>query len=195
MAARGHLDVRVLAGTLKGRVLRYPRDATLRPTMQRTKASVFESIREQIHDAVFIDLYAAAGGIGIEALSRGAGCVHFVESDRAALVSLRENLERCGVERQRGIVHSERVMDFLGRDVLRKIAPDIVYADPPYDADEIRLLLEFFNGIDYPLGALLVVEHRRGTVSLETFDKLACLRVKKFGESCVSYIVAGGNGS
>jgi len=195
MAARGHLDVRIIAGSLKGRVLRYPVDARLRPTMQRTKASVFESLGETIEDAVFVDLYAGSGGIGIEALSRGAGCVHFVESGREAVASLRENLERCGVEPQRGVIHAEKVMDFLAGGAFRKIASDIVYADPPYDAGEIRLLLEFFNGIDYPLGALLVVEHRRGTVSLETFDKLACLRVKKFGESCVSYIVAGGNGS
>jgi 16S rRNA (guanine966-N2)-methyltransferase len=195
MAARGHLDVRVIAGTLKGRVLRYPAGLTLRPTMQRTKASVFESLGDAVRDAIFVDLYAGAGGVGIEALSRGARSAHFVEDDRAALVSLRENLERCGVEPRRGVVHGERVMDFLAGPFLERIAPDIVYADPPYDADEIRLLLEFFNGIDYPLETLLVVEHRQGAVSLERFERLSVLRIKKFGESCVSYIVVRGKGS
>lgn len=195
MAQRGHLDVRVIAGSLKGRVLRYPADLTLRPTMQRTKASVFESLGEAIRDAVFIDLYAGAGGIGIEALSRGARCVHFVESHPAALASLRENLKRCGVEPRQGVVHAGKVMDFLAGRAFRGSAPDIVWADPPYDSDEARLLLEFFDGIDYPLNTLLVVEHRHGAVPLEPYERLSSLRVRRFGESAVSYIVVGGEGS
>jgi 16S rRNA G966 N2-methylase RsmD len=86
-------------------------------------------------------------------------------------------------------------MDFLRRGGLRRIDPDIIYADPPYDAAETRLLLEFFNGIDYPLKAVLVVEHRKDPVILDPFDRLASLRVKRFGQTCVNYIVVGGDGS
>jgi 16S rRNA (guanine966-N2)-methyltransferase len=195
MAARGHLDVRVIAGSFKGRVLRYPGDVRIRPTMQRTKASVFESLGEAIRDAVFVDLYAGAGGIGIEALSRGAGCVHFVEFHGAALACLQANLERCGAESERAVVHRAKVVDFLAGGAFRGIAPDIVWADPPYNADEIRLLLEFFDGIDYPLETLLVVEHRRGAAPLEKYERLSSVRVKRFGESCVSYIAVGGDGT
>ena len=195
MVPRGHLDVRVIAGSLKGRVLRYPADASIRPTMQRTKASVFESLGETIRNAVFVDLYAGAGGIGIEALSRGAGCVHFVEVHRAALASLEANLERCGADPARVVVHAGKVTDFLSSGTLRRIAPDIVYADPPYDAEETRLLLEFFDGIDYPLDTLLVIEHRRGAAPVEKYAKLSVVRVRRFGESCVSYIAVGGNGT
>jgi len=144
---------------------------------------------------VFVDLYAGAGGIGIEALSRGAGRVHFVEVHRAALASLEANLERCGADPERAVVHAGRVMDFLASGALRKIAPEIVYADPPYDSEETPLLLEFFDGIDYPLETLLVVEHRRGTAPVERYGTLSVVRVRRFGESCVSYIAVGGNGT
>lgn len=195
MPGRKHHEIRVLAGTLKGTVLRYPPGSEVRPTMQRTKTSVFDALGERVTDSVFVDLYAGAGGVGMEALSRGAASVHFVESDTEALRYLGENLTRCGADPLRAVVHPGAVIEFLRSGALREIRPDIVYADPPYDAGEIRLLLEFFNVIEYALEALLVIEHRRDAVSLDPFGGLSGVRLKRFGQSCVSYIALGGKGS
>jgi 16S rRNA (guanine966-N2)-methyltransferase len=194
MAAHRYLKTRVLAGMLKGRVLSYPDDRRLRPTMQRTRDSVFESLGGRVADAVFIDLYAAAGGVGIEALSRGAREVHFVENDRTALQCLRENLTACPIQPDSGIVHSQAVMDFLMSGGVRDIEPDIIFADPPYAADETRLLLEFFAGIDYPLKALLILEHHKDVGADELIENLGRIKFKKFGQSCLSYIdLTGGD--
>ena len=193
MGAKQRLETRVVAGALKGRVLTYPRDPSLRPTMQRTKTSVFDSLRHRIEDAVFVDLYAAAGGMGIEASSRGARRVHFVEANGEAVRCLRENLARCGIGPDRAVVHHTAVMEFLRSGALRAIDADITYADPPYDTEETRLLLEFFSSVEYPLKTLLLVEHRKDVVSIDVFDGLASLKTRSFGQSRVSYVVLKGD--
>ncbi len=187
MVAHRYLKTRVLAGTLKGRVLSYPDDRRLRPTMQRTKDSVFESLGNRVAGAVFVDLYAAAGGIGLEALSRGAAQVHFVENDRTALGCLGENLAACDIPAEGGIVHPGPVMDFLLSGGLRDTDPHIVFADPPYASGDTRLLLEFFAGIDYPVKALLILEHHKDAVDDKSVENLGRTKFKKFGQSCVSY--------
>ncbi len=195
MGGRKNLETRVVAGAFKGRRLVYPSDRALRPTMQRTKSSVFESIRGRLQDALFVDLFAGAGGMGIEALSRGARAAHFVENDALALRYLEMNLSRCGVASTRAVVHRVPVMEFLERGGLEAIRPNIVYADPPYEAEAARLLLEFFNSIKYPLETLLILEHRADLVSVEEFETLALLKARRLGQSCVSYVVKKGDGS
>jgi 16S rRNA (guanine966-N2)-methyltransferase len=195
MRGRKDLETRVSAGALKGRLLVYPRDRAIRPTMQRTKTSVFESIRGSLQDCVFVDLFAGAGGMGIEALSRGARVAHFVEFDALAARYLETNLSRCGLPAARAVVHRVPVMQFLERGGLEAIRPDIVYADPPYEQDAARLLLEFFNSIEYPLETLLILEHRADLVSVAEFGRLALLKARRLGQSCVSYVVKKGDGS
>ncbi|UCG52384.1 MAG: RsmD family RNA methyltransferase [Candidatus Latescibacterota bacterium] len=190
MARYKKRHVRVLSGRLKGKVLSYPDDRRLRPTMQRVKASVFESLGNLIAGTVFIDLYAASGGIGIEAISRGANFVHFVENDGRALECLAENLERCGIGSDRRVVHTMDVMGFLREGGLIEAGASVVYADPPYTTKDIPLLLEFFDGIDYAGETLLVLEHPKDAVSMESYDRLARKKIKKFGQSWVSLIVS-----
>jgi 16S rRNA (guanine966-N2)-methyltransferase len=144
---------------------------------------------------VFVDLYAAAGGIGIEALSRGAARVHFVENDADALRCLDENLERCRTDRDRAIVHRGAVMEFLRAGALRDIGPDLIWADPPYEAGETRLLLEFFAAVRYPLTALLLIEHRRDSVSADGWGGLEVLDARDFGQSRVTFVLLKGDGS
>lgn len=187
--ARGKRLVRVIAGELKGRLLEYPKQGPFRPTMQRTKSSVFESLGQSIRGAVFIDLYAAAGGIGIEALSRGARFVCFAESDRAALRCLERNLENCRVTGQRYRVHAGDVTAFL-EGPLAKLAPDIIYVDPPYEVTDFSVLLELLGTIVYPRPAVIVVEHPRGLVTTGV-PGLAQSRVRAFGQTTVTFFVAG----
>lgn len=194
MGAKQRLETRVVAGAFKGRVLVYPRDPSLRPTMQRTKTSVFDSLRHLVENAVFVDLYAAAGGIGIEALSRGARRVHFVEANGEAVRCLKENLAGCGIGPDRTAVHHASVMEFLRSGALRTIDPDVTYADPPYGTEETRLLLEFFSSVGYPLKTLLLVEHRRDVLSMDGYEGLTSVKTRDFGQSRVSYVVLKGDG-
>ncbi|MFQ5510577.1 MAG: 16S rRNA (guanine(966)-N(2))-methyltransferase RsmD [Candidatus Krumholzibacteriia bacterium] len=181
-------QVRVIAGDLGGRLLTYPAAASVRPTMQRTKESVFESLGGDLAGMVVIDLYAAAGGVGIEAISRGAGRVHFVERDRSALACLRENLERCGIDARRFRVHAQDVLEFLRTPATRRIQPGVVYADPPYGATDAAVLLEFLTGIDYSPRSVLVLEHPKD-VELPAPRGFVRNRLKTFGRTNVSFFV------
>jgi 16S rRNA (guanine(966)-N(2))-methyltransferase RsmD len=185
-------QVRVIAGTLKGRNLFYPSGSGIRPSMQQIKAAVFDSIGDKLRGAIFIDLFCAAGGVGIEAISRGAGFAHFVENDPEALELLQKNLCSCGVREDQAKVHPMSVFKFLAaRNIYQGIIPDIIYADPPYDTEEPVTLLASINSLNYPENCTIILEHRR---DLPIEDPLAFSRtkLKKFGRSWVSYFVPTG---
>jgi 16S rRNA (guanine(966)-N(2))-methyltransferase RsmD len=184
--AKRKYHVRVLSGALKGRLLEYPGERPLRPTMQRTKSSVFESLGATVRGAVAVDLYAAAGGIGIEALSRGAAFVHFVEKDHKVISCLRRNLHVCGIEAERARVHATDVFDFLEGSAFDAADADIIYADPPYgEADAIRLL-ELFDRRG--LGeALLVLEHDKN-IDVHAYGHLSLRKSRTFGQTRVSFL-------
>jgi len=119
--------VRVIAGTAGGLQLKVPRTG-VRPTMDRVKAAIFSSLGEKITGARVLDLFAGAGGLGIEAMSRGAASAVFVESNRNAARIIERNLVIADVE---GRVRMRDVFAYL------KYATgpfDIIFADPPYEA-------------------------------------------------------------
>jgi 16S rRNA (guanine(966)-N(2))-methyltransferase RsmD len=185
-------QVRIIAGTLKGRNLLYPTDSAIRPSMQQIKAAVFDSLGAALNGAVFIDLFAAAGGVGIEAISRGAGFVHFVENNETALDLLRKNLTSCRVSEEQVRIHSVSVFDFLtAKDTWRSIIPDIIYADPPYDTEDPAELLTSINFLNYPANCTIILEHRRD-LPIEESIVLNRTKLKKFGRSWVSFFVPTG---
>lgn len=156
---RGATPVRVIAGSLKGRVLAYPPGREVRPTMQRTRAALFDSLGHRIGGALFVDLFAAAGGVGIEAASRGAAFVHFVEKNRRALDALHVNLERCGLGGDSCDVHAADVFAFLEASRPSDFAGAIFFADPPYAGGSAAEVLESLAANGYHEIALLLLEH------------------------------------
>ena len=188
MTQRKTQKVRIISGELKGRLLDYPAGRDTRPTMQQTKAAMFDSIGPDLHGAVFFDLFAGAGAVGIEALSRGAGFVHFVENGRQALTRLEQNLRKCGLGPDRARVHPVSVFDLLGRSREPLKSADLVFADPPYDGETARTLLAILGAIKYPDSCLLVLEHSRD-LPVEESLKFGRTKVKKFGRTWVSFFV------
>lgn len=185
--------VKVLGGDFKGRLLRYPNRTDVRPTMQRTKASVFESLGSEIHHCVFVDLFAGAGSVGIEALSRGADRVHFVERNRSVLSFLRRNLQDLRVPSERYDVHPVDVFEFVRRGRLRSIRPDVVYVDPPYARRDIPLLLESSAEIDYDKSILFILEHDEH-VSVQPGGRFSTVKTKKIGQTVVTVLATVGGG-
>jgi 16S rRNA (guanine966-N2)-methyltransferase len=134
--------MRVIAGISGGLRLTVPK-AGVRPTMDRVKAAIFSSLGERVLAAQVLDLFAGSGALGIEALSRGAASVTFVEKDRAAIAAIERNLAHTGFS---GRVRKQDVFDFLGRPKIEK-GYDLIFADPPYDKVQLgrshtNLLLE-----------------------------------------------------
>ena len=120
--------MRIIAGTSGGRRLIVPKSG-VRPTMDRVKAAIFSSLGERVIGARVLDLFAGSGALGIEALSRGADSVTFVEKDREALNAIERNLIHTGLS---GQIRRQDVFDFLRREGAAETY-DLIFADPPYD--------------------------------------------------------------
>ena len=129
--------MRVVAGELGGRRLVAPQGTSTRPTTDRVREAIFNSLGSAglLDGALVADLFAGSGAIGIEALSRGAERCVFVERDRAALRALDENLDTLGLDERSKVLSSDAL------SVAASIDADIVFADPPYDFDEWDELL------------------------------------------------------
>jgi 16S rRNA (guanine966-N2)-methyltransferase len=125
--------MRVIAGDARGRKLSAPRGLATRPTLARVRESMFSrlSVRLDFQELRVLDLFAGTGSLGIEALSRGAGHVTFVESARPALLALRRNLDALGFSGRARVLKSDVIR---GLETLAAAGEhfDLVLLDPPY---------------------------------------------------------------
>jgi len=120
--------MRVIAGSAGGIQLETPKRG-VRPTMDRVKAAIFSSLSDKIIDARVLDLFAGSGGLGIEALSRGATSALFVDNDRRAIEAIEQNLKKTKIAAK---TRQQDVFEFLGKtDWLGQF--DVIFADPPYE--------------------------------------------------------------
>ena len=144
---------RVVGGLLAGRRLRSPANGT-RPATAMVRSSIFDrpAIRDIVEHARVVDLYAGAGYLGIEALSRGAESVDFVERNGAACAVIRRNLEELGLSRH-ARVHRLPVERCFSRIPLD---PDLIFVDPPYRVDALPVIEELCRRANFPEGALAV---------------------------------------
>lgn len=184
--------MRVIAGTLRRRTLEAPAGIETRPTSDRLRETLFNVLAPRIEGAGFLDLYAGSGAVGIEAASRGAEQVVMVERGAGALKTLRANLESLGL---RGAVRVEAVSVAA---FLKKVRPesagfvfDIVFMDPPYEADdEYALALGLLGGEASRLlakNALVIAEHRRREKLDERYGVLERTRVLEQGDAALSF--------
>lgn len=151
--------VRVIAGEAKGHRLRSLRGKALRPTSQRTRAALFSMLGEQVRRGPFLDLFAGMGSVGIEALSRGAPWVDFVEKHEPACRLLRENLAALGFADRARVVRG-RVEEFLRQDPGKRYA--VVFLDPPYARGIVSATLRSLAGwVGLAAETVVVVQHSR----------------------------------
>jgi 16S rRNA (guanine966-N2)-methyltransferase len=184
--------MRVIAGAAKGRTLRVPKVAGLRPTSDRARESLFNVLAAGVEGARVIDAFAGSGALGIEALSRGALDATFVEGNRRAAEVLAENVEKCGFGDRAAIL----VCDWrsglrqLGRTLVDGrvgATPfDLALFDPPYDWDRSCLCLTALSAESLLAGdGLAVIEHRSST-EVKMPAGWSLLRVLKVGDSSFS---------
>ena len=120
--------MRVIAGSAGGIQLDVPKRG-VRPTMDRVKAAIFSSLADKIIGEKILDLFSGSGALGIEALSRGAASVLFVEEDRQSIAAIEKNLAKTNLQ---GRVRPQEVFEFLRRSPLTETF-GIIFADPPYE--------------------------------------------------------------
>ena len=155
--------MRVIAGTYRGRTLKAPKGDSTRPTSDRVREALFSILGDRVQDARVLDLFAGSGALGLEALSRGAQSVTFVDDDRAAIAAVKGNLAALGADAE---VRQTDALRFLSTAPLQY---DLVFLDPPYRLAE-RLappLSEALPAVLAP-GAVAVAESdRRAPLALD----------------------------
>ncbi len=190
--------MRVIAGTCKGRRLAAPKgDRLVRPTADRVKESVFSILREQVIDANFLDLCAGTGSIGIEALSRGAKHVTFLERDPRCVGIIEKNLRTCGL-----LTESHVRIRLLRRDAVKGISDlgkrsavfEIIYFDPPYGVDLVEgsqlytdCLKSLAENSLLRVDGVLLVEHAKQYITPNAVGSLRRSRQARYGDTVVSF--------
>lgn len=178
--------MRVIAGTQKGRRLHGPKGPGLRPTADRVKEALFSILGSRVAGARVLDLYAGTGAIGIEALSRGAHSVTFVEPDPAALRVLRSNLVHCGIEASADI-QACTAETFLRRSTDADAHYDIVFADPPYQTEHnAGLWSALADTTAITSDTLVVLEHSSKLAVPQANVHLRLLRQYRYGDTTLS---------
>ena len=171
--------MRVIAGEFRSRRLKsIPGDAT-RPTPDRLRETLFDILSSRIEGAVFLDAYAGTGAVGIEALSRGAKHAIFLEKDRFAVETIRENLASLKLERRATVVKGP-VLQTLGRS-----QADLVFLDPPYDLER-----EYSAALDLLAQTppdLTIVQHSIRFALADSFGALHRTRIVKQGDNALSF--------
>jgi 16S rRNA (guanine966-N2)-methyltransferase len=183
--------MRVIAGTYRSRQLSAPRGMKTRPTSDRLRETLFNILAPRLEGCRFVDLYAGTGAVGIEALSRGASHVWFAENAEPALESLRQNLAALKINRDftledRGVGAMLQRLSKLQQPV------DLVYLDPPYEAeDEYSSTLNFFGSVRgraiLAPQALVVAEHSSKGKLAVRYGALEQTRLLKQGDAALSF--------
>ena len=190
---------RIIAGAARGRRLAVPKGTVTRPTSDRAREGLFATvttIHGPLHGARALDLYAGSGAVGLEALSRGAARVVFVESDPRAARTIEANL--AAVALPGGELVRDQVQRFLDRGPGAEAAFDLVVADPPYAAPEAEVtgMLTALAGRGWLApGALLAVERATRAGPLCWPAAYRADRSRRYGEATFWYGLAAAEAS
>ncbi|HEX7843875.1 MAG TPA: 16S rRNA (guanine(966)-N(2))-methyltransferase RsmD [Kofleriaceae bacterium] len=179
--------MRIVGGTLGGRVLRAPGGAATRPTSEKVREAMFGilgSILGSIEGAHVLDLFAGTGALGIEALSRGAAHATFVDSARPAVAAIRGNLRALGLEDRAAVIAGDAVSAVRQAPA----APwRLVFVDPPYRSDLAARAVTALPPGHLAPGAVIVIEHDRHNPPPETLGSLLRTDQRRYGDTLISF--------
>lgn len=146
--------MRVIAGTARSMPLKAPRGLDTRPTTDRIKETLFNMIQSYVPDGIFVDLYSGSGGIGIEALSRGARHAYFVDNDSSAHKCIMENLQFTKLEPASTVLKQDV---YTALSLIHEKSVDVIFADPPYEAGYEPGLLQTLSRMDFVTDETLII--------------------------------------
>jgi 16S rRNA (guanine966-N2)-methyltransferase len=184
--------MRVIAGAYRSRILKSLKGLALRPTSDRLRETLFNVLGPAVSGARFLDLFAGTGAIGIEALSRGATEVVFIESHVPAAKLIRQNLEALEIRSGFTVMAIDALRGLatlVSRELPSRPGFDCIFLDPPYDAaEEYSRVLEFLGTVELlGPGGIVVAEHRRNFGLCEEAGALKRFRVLKQGDAALSF--------
>jgi 16S rRNA (guanine966-N2)-methyltransferase len=176
--------MRVIAGEAKGRSLKWPKEPHIRPTTDLVRGAIFSALESiEVDWSHTLDLYAGTGALGIEALSRGASKVDFVEQNPKCCAIIKENLERTG------LAERARVYRLEARKALRTLKEQysIIFLDPPYsDTAEQTILGELAGSGLASKQATIIMEHSQRLKPEASYGNFRMIRNLKHGDTCIA---------
>lgn len=180
--------MRVIAGKFRSRRLSGPGTLKIRPTSDRLRETLFNVLGPSVADSFFVDVFAGTGAVGIEAISRGAREVAFIESSAKAVRLIRHNLDSLGIGARAELIEApaERGLD---RITTHHRVADFVFLDPPYEVShEYANVLEYLDSshILAPYG-IVIVEHASRTDLPLRFSRLERSRLLEQGDAALSF--------
>lgn len=183
------MTTRISGGIHGGRTLRTPPVKGLRPTSERVRAALFSIIGpEAVEGKRVADLYAGTGALGLEALSRGAAWVSFVERNGRLCSAIREHVRLLKLDSQ-AEVHRGAVLRIVGA---LQGGYDLVMADPPYDSDELVDLVEVLQSPRLVnTGGLVILEHRSDSEEEHAFGRFSLETARTYGDTGITILTAG----
>jgi 16S rRNA (guanine966-N2)-methyltransferase len=182
--------LRIIAGKYRGRNLKSPPSLEVRPTSDRLRETLFNVLAPKIEGTRFLDLCAGSGAVGIEALSRGARDVTFVDKSRKMCALVEANLDLCRIPEDETEVVQAEAADYLARSIKRKSIPwDIVFFDPPYAMDYLQVIGLFGQNTLELLtpDGMIVVEHHHKNGLPDEVGSIIRSRILKQGDSALSF--------
>ena len=182
--------MRIIAGKYRGRKLKSPPSLRTRPTSDRLRETLFNILTPRIEGARFLDLCAGSGAVGIEALSRGANHVTFVDQSKKMCALIEANLAALEIDEGEVDVFTAEASDFLRKRAKKEVSPfEIVFFDPPYAADYEAVLQDIGKHAARLLteDVFVVVEHHKKKQLPEEFGALRRYRELKQGDSKLSF--------
>ena len=180
--------MRVISGAARGTQLVELDGLEVRPTLDRVKESFFNLIGQTLYGRTFLDLFAGTGAMGIEALSRSAEKVFFVEKSTAAQVLINRNLEKCRMADQitRWQLIKQEALQALQLLQQQSAKFDFIYIDPPY-ADELYNSTLSSMEVVLKKEGWIIVEHFHKTELQESYGRLKSFKDRRFGDSCLTF--------
>jgi len=178
--------LRIIAGTARGMKLKAPRGKEVRPTSDRVREALFSIISRRLAGAVFLDLYAGSGAVGIEALSRGAGKGVFVDHKKENVFLIKENLAKAGFLEKAWVIKGD-VGKTLTRLTRENYKAGLVFLDPPYKFTRMSELIETIitcRIVDKQ--GLIIIEHDYH--NRQWSDEFPEARQKRYGDTCLTFI-------
>jgi len=190
------LTKKIISGKFKGKILNLPSKATTRSSKSIVLESFFNTLQFDIVDAVFVEVFSGSGSIGLEALSRGAKEIYFMEKDRDALKTLKANIAQtdpssCNVFSGDSFVNINAVISQLKK----KDKSAYFYIDPPFSIREgmediYDKTMSLIISLPQDLVKMIIIEHMTGLEIPKTLGAFSVIKSKKFGNTTLTYLNA-----
>ena len=178
--------MRIIGGEAKGRTLHFPSGSKERPTSDFLRENLF-NILGSLRDRIFLDLFAGSGSVGLEAASRGAQGVFFVEKNKHLVEVIKKNIQTCCIDKNCRIIAGD--IEFGLRDLFRKKYEfDIIFADPPYNRDLVEATLKYLSKHHVlRKDGIIVIQHSIKETFSELDENIYKTDQRKYGDNALTF--------